>query len=193
MGVLIEYGLLRILATLMLVKLDPHPLTLILAVESDTEIHDALFPGVGALTTKWVTAAVEDAKPSSTSKWVYLGRTSTVLRRIGTYHVFVSRKSNFEIPNLAIAFNSGLGQIPSVLTSYNRAEAEADATLLRTLGAQLHCALGPRINPWGSLKLHPRPSKIYGFWSDNGWLAGGFFTNQVHRARDETDLRYGCI
>ncbi|KAJ7190580.1 hypothetical protein GGX14DRAFT_507204 [Mycena pura] len=109
-----------------------------------------------------------------------------------TYHGYVdSQGTKFAPPDLAIAFNSGASQesthtwpptfkvlvarkIRALFTAYNREEAEAEAGLLRTAGARLHPALGPGKNPWGSSKLIPEPSKVYGFYAVNGWLAGGF-------------------
>ncbi|KAJ7112656.1 hypothetical protein C8R44DRAFT_632024 [Mycena epipterygia] len=108
------------------------------------------------------------------------------------YHAFVAASgSKFNIPDLAIAFNSGFSdigtalwletarlliarKIPTVFTSYDRQEAQEEARLLREAGAQLHPALGPCKNLWGSLQLHPQPSKVRGFYSANGWIAGGF-------------------
>jgi hypothetical protein len=60
------------------------------------------------------------------------------------------------------------------LQSYNHEEVEGQAALLRAAGAKLHPAVGPTQNPWGSMKLHPSPHKVYGFDSGGGWLAGGF-------------------
>ncbi|KAJ6607178.1 hypothetical protein B0H10DRAFT_2073036 [Mycena sp. CBHHK59/15] len=109
-----------------------------------------------------------------------------------TYHSFIQKQgSKFEKPDLAIAFNSGSSQestatwpatfkalvqknIPSILTAYNREEAEAEAKLLSAAGANLRPSLGPRKNPWGSSKVIPEPNKVYGFYAVNGWLAGGF-------------------
>ncbi|KAF7337156.1 MYND-type domain-containing protein [Mycena venus] len=108
------------------------------------------------------------------------------------YHTFVRNQgSKFQKPDLCIAFNSGAsqvsthtwlptfkllveGKIPTVFTSFNREEAEGEAVLLRAAGAKLHPAVGPTRNPWGSINLRPSPHKVYGFNSDNGWLAGGF-------------------
>ncbi|KAJ7118362.1 hypothetical protein C8R44DRAFT_790625 [Mycena epipterygia] len=109
-----------------------------------------------------------------------------------TYHSFVRKKdTKFEKPDLCIAFNSGASQqsiaswpatfkllvdrkIPSMFTAYDREEAEGEAALLRTAGAQLLPGLGPSKNPWGSIKVIPEPNKVYGFYAGNGWLAGGF-------------------
>ncbi|KAJ7137091.1 hypothetical protein C8R44DRAFT_729007 [Mycena epipterygia] len=108
-----------------------------------------------------------------------------------TYHELVQKKgSEFEKPDLCVAFNSGASQpsmhtwpatfkvlverrIPSLFTSYNREEAELEAALLRAAGATLHSALGPTKNPWGSIHATPEPTKVYGFYAMNGWLAGG--------------------
>ncbi|KAJ6597471.1 hypothetical protein DFH09DRAFT_903985 [Mycena vulgaris] len=103
-----------------------------------------------------------------------------------TYHELVQKKgSEFETPDLCIAFNSGALQvsmhtwpatfqvlverrIPSLFTSYNREEAELEAALLRAAGATLHSALGPTKNPWGSIHVNPEPTKVYGFYAVNG-------------------------
>ncbi|KAJ6566300.1 hypothetical protein B0H19DRAFT_1137355 [Mycena capillaripes] len=109
------------------------------------------------------------------------------------YHDFVrSKGSEFQKPDLCIAFNSGASQssmetwpatfqvlvareIPSLFTSYNREEAEADAALLHAAGATLIPALGPAKNPWGSIHVTPVPVSLrYDFHAVNGWLAGGF-------------------
>ncbi|KAJ7711963.1 hypothetical protein B0H16DRAFT_584656 [Mycena metata] len=109
-----------------------------------------------------------------------------------TYHEFVANKgSEFESPDICIAFNSGASQasmhtwpptfkllveqkIPTLFTSFNREEAEGEAALLRAAGATLHPDLGPAKNPRGSLKVGPAQMKLYGFYADSGWLAGGF-------------------
>ncbi|KAF5360216.1 hypothetical protein D9757_010531 [Collybiopsis confluens] len=108
------------------------------------------------------------------------------------YHDYASeRRYKFTKPDLAIAFNSGLSQveveswertirflvdekIPSVFTSFNREEAEAEATILREAGADLLPLLGPRKNPWGSQLLRPEPTKVTGYYAVNGWLCAGF-------------------
>lgn len=46
--------------------------------------------------------------------------------------------------------------------------------MLRAAGAALHPALGPALNPWGSMKGFPMAHSVYGFQVENGWLAGGF-------------------
>ncbi|KAJ7436882.1 hypothetical protein B0H11DRAFT_636125 [Mycena galericulata] len=109
-----------------------------------------------------------------------------------TYHDFVEKQGNkFEKPDLCIGFNSGASQVPtykwpatfkllverklpSLFTAYNRDEAEGDAAMLRDGGAALHPALGPALNPWGSMKGIPTAHSVYGFQVENGWLAGGF-------------------
>ncbi|KAJ7660904.1 hypothetical protein DFH06DRAFT_988531 [Mycena polygramma] len=110
------------------------------------------------------------------------------------YHDFVREQgSDFERPDLCIGFNSGanhsasLGytwpatfkllverKIPSLITAFGREDAEKDAALLRAAGAALHPALGPILNPWGSMKAVPSPHSTYGFLVNSGWLAGGF-------------------
>ncbi|KAJ6562337.1 hypothetical protein B0H19DRAFT_1068981 [Mycena capillaripes] len=94
-------------------------------------------------------------------------------------------------PDLYIGFNSGAAQatwytwpttfkllverrISSLFTAYNRKEAEGDAAMLRAAGAALHPALGPALNPWGSMNGVPTAHSVYGFQVENGWLAGGF-------------------
>ncbi|KAJ7849169.1 hypothetical protein B0H13DRAFT_2403143 [Mycena leptocephala] len=109
-----------------------------------------------------------------------------------TYHELVQNKgSAFDTPDLCVAFNSGASQesmhtwpatfqvlverrIPSLSTSYNSEEAELEAALLRAAGVTLHSALGPTKNPWGSIHATLEPTKVYGFYATNGWLAGGF-------------------
>ncbi|KAF7329303.1 hypothetical protein MKEN_00191400 [Mycena kentingensis (nom. inval.)] len=109
-----------------------------------------------------------------------------------TYHGYISAQgTRFENPDLAIALNSGAAsdplsqaswlptvkalvvrKIPTLFTAFNADEANGDAELLRSAGAQL--VLEPTKNPWGSAKLIPEPAKVYGFYSQNGWIAGGF-------------------
>ncbi|KAJ7681930.1 hypothetical protein DFH06DRAFT_1029771 [Mycena polygramma] len=121
-----------------------------------------------------------------------LGRKRMQEHAACTYHEYVQKKgSEFEKPDLCIAFNSGASQmpmynwsptfrllvarkIPTLFTSYSREEAEADAALLRAVGATLRSGLGPAKNPWGSLTVRPVASRVYGFHAVNGWLAGGF-------------------
>ncbi|KAF9259006.1 hypothetical protein L218DRAFT_963991 [Marasmius fiardii PR-910] len=108
-----------------------------------------------------------------------------------TYHEYVKRQgTRYLKPDIAVAFNSGSSEnpaswketmellvkkkIPSVFTAYNRQEAEAESKLLKAAGATLVSGLGPCMNPWGSLKLIPEPNSVTGFYSTNGWLAGGF-------------------
>ncbi|KAJ7474413.1 hypothetical protein B0H11DRAFT_2035296 [Mycena galericulata] len=111
---------------------------------------------------------------------------------VDTYHGYVASKgSQFEKPDLCIAFNSGAAQIsqetwpatfkilvereiPTLFTSYTRHEAEGEAALLRASGATLHPELGPAKNPWGSLNVHAGTATVYGFQAESGWLAGGF-------------------
>ncbi|KAJ7829224.1 hypothetical protein B0H13DRAFT_2436056, partial [Mycena leptocephala] len=104
-----------------------------------------------------------------------------------TYHDFVQKKGpDFEKPDLCVAFNSGVAQvpmwtetvqllvakkIPSLFTSYSRDEAEADASLLQAAGAILHPGLRPAKNPWGSIHATPGSIGAYGFHAVNGWLA----------------------
>ncbi|KAJ7767820.1 hypothetical protein B0H16DRAFT_1412175 [Mycena metata] len=113
-------------------------------------------------------------------------------RASDTYHQFMANKgSEFEKPDLCIAFNSGASvvslhtwpptfkvlverKIPTLFTAFSREEAEGEAALLRAAGATLHPDLGPAKNPWGSMKLRPAHMKLYGFSADSGWLAGGF-------------------
>ncbi|KAJ7652662.1 hypothetical protein DFH06DRAFT_994915 [Mycena polygramma] len=115
-------------------------------------------------------------------------------RKLTDEHAFdlwQKKGSNFEKPDLCIAFNSGASQvsqgtwqptfkllaerkIPTVFTSYDRNEAECEAALMRAAGAKLHPGLEPVKNPWGSLNAHPAEMKVYGFYAGSGWLAGGF-------------------
>jgi splicing suppressor protein 51 len=62
----------------------------------------------------------------------------------------------------------------STIQAYNREEAEAEAEVLKSVGAKLNPALGPLRNRWGSILTRCEPSKVTGFYSVNGWLAGGF-------------------
>lgn len=41
-------------------------------------------------------------------------------------------------------------------------------------GATLHPELGPKPNPWASMISRTEPNKVTGFYTVNGWLAGGF-------------------
>ncbi|KAF5329761.1 hypothetical protein D9619_009283 [Psilocybe cf. subviscida] len=109
-----------------------------------------------------------------------------------TYDVFVRTEgTGFTNPDLAVAFNSGCSEevpwqwketlkllvdrhIPTVFTSYNHDEAQAESRLLESAGATLIPELGPRKNPWGSLLVKMEPNKITGFYAVNGWLSGGF-------------------
>ncbi|KAJ7207455.1 hypothetical protein GGX14DRAFT_455536, partial [Mycena pura] len=110
------------------------------------------------------------------------------------YHDIVRKQGgDFEHPDLCVGFNSGanhsttLGytwpatfkvlverKISSLITAFGREDAEKDAALLRDVGAALHPALGPILNPWGSMKADPSPHCVYGFLVNSGWLAGGF-------------------
>ncbi|KAJ6552023.1 hypothetical protein DFH09DRAFT_988435, partial [Mycena vulgaris] len=121
-----------------------------------------------------------------------LGRSYVLEYAAESYHEFVEKQgSKFEKPDLCIGFNSGAAQVPwytwpttfkllverklpSLFTAYNREEAEGDAAILRAAGAALHPALGPALNPWGSMKGFPTSQSAYGFQVENGWLAGGF-------------------
>ncbi|KAJ7246664.1 hypothetical protein C8J57DRAFT_1190284 [Mycena rebaudengoi] len=121
-----------------------------------------------------------------------LGRSYVLEYVAEPYHEFVEKQgSEFENPDLCIGFNSGAAQVtwytwpttfkmlverklPSLFTAYNREDAEGDAAMLRAAGAALHPALGPALNPWGSMKGFPMAHSVYGFQVENGWLAGGF-------------------
>ncbi|KAI3609917.1 zinc finger mynd domain-containing protein 17 [Moniliophthora roreri] len=118
-------------------------------------------------------------------------RTRVHEHHAATYHEYVKKQgSKYNRPDIAIAFNSGIHEsasswqetvellvqksVPFIFTSYNREEAEADAKLLKAAGAALHPNLGPMKNPWGSMRLIQEPNRVHGFYSTNGWLAGGF-------------------
>ncbi|KAJ7290646.1 hypothetical protein C8J57DRAFT_1164791 [Mycena rebaudengoi] len=121
-----------------------------------------------------------------------LDRSYVIEYAAAAYHDFVEKQDNkFENPDLCIAFNSGEAQVPSytwskifkllverklpsLFTAYNREDAEGDAAMLRAAGATLHPALGPALNPWGSMKGVPTVHSVYGFQVENGWLAGAF-------------------
>ncbi|KAJ7864740.1 hypothetical protein B0H14DRAFT_2735153 [Mycena olivaceomarginata] len=95
------------------------------------------------------------------------------------YHDFVRKQgSDFEHPDLCIGFNSGANHSAALgytlITAYGREDAEKDAAFLCAAGAALHPALGPVLNPWGSMKAVPSPHSTYGFLVNSGWLAGGF-------------------
>lgn len=62
--------------------------------------------------------------------------------------------------------------VPSI-QSYNRGEAEAEASILRRAGANLVSSLGPKKNPWASKIFRPEPNKVTGFYATNGWLCAG--------------------
>ncbi|KAG7086033.1 hypothetical protein E1B28_003554 [Marasmius oreades] len=108
-----------------------------------------------------------------------------------TYHEYVKKQgARYTKPDVAVAFNSGASdyagswketmkllvtkKVPTVFTAFNRQEAEVESKLLKAAGATLVPGLGPCKNPWGSLKLIPEPNRVTGFYSTNGWLAGGF-------------------
>ncbi|KAL1745784.1 hypothetical protein HDZ31DRAFT_81668 [Schizophyllum fasciatum] len=109
-----------------------------------------------------------------------------------TYHDYAIRLgSAYEVPDLAIAFNSGCSheareswegtikhlvrrKVPTVFTSFNREEAEGDSKRFADAGASLVPALGPRKNPWGRQVLVKEPHLVTGFYSCNAWLACGF-------------------
>ncbi|KAG6884773.1 hypothetical protein C0993_008376 [Termitomyces sp. T159_Od127] len=108
-----------------------------------------------------------------------------------TYHEYAkSLGDKFTKPDLAVAFNSGLSEdmsswrdtisflienkVPSVFTAYNREEAEAEARILSEAGARLIPELGPSRNTWRSISFKKEPQRVTGFYSVNGWLAGGF-------------------
>ena len=63
-------------------------------------------------------------------------------------------------------------QYISINQAYNHEEAEAEAAVLKSSGAKLK--LGPMKNKWGSMMARCEPSKVTGFYSVNGWVAGGF-------------------
>ncbi|TRM60620.1 hypothetical protein BD626DRAFT_504661 [Schizophyllum amplum] len=82
-----------------------------------------------------------------------------------TYHEYALRLgSAYEVPDLAVAFNSGCSQeardswvgtikhlvqrkVPTIFTAFNREEGEAEGKLFANAGATLVPALGPRKNP----------------------------------------------
>ncbi|KAK7026781.1 hypothetical protein VNI00_015439 [Paramarasmius palmivorus] len=107
-----------------------------------------------------------------------------------TYHDYVKKQgTRYTKPDIAVAFNSGCHESPSswtetfkvlvqqgvtcLFTSYNQEEANQDSKLLQSSGIQTQL-LGVKKNPWGSMKLANEPNRVYGFYSTNGWLAGGF-------------------
>ncbi|KAF8881407.1 hypothetical protein CPB84DRAFT_1735211 [Gymnopilus junonius] len=109
-----------------------------------------------------------------------------------TYHEFIAEQGNrFIKPDLAIAFDSVCckghiaswthtyqamfqRKIPSIFTAYNKEEAETEAVLFSGVGINLHPALGPRANPWGSWIWKPDARKLTRFYAVNSWISGGF-------------------
>ncbi|KAF8881412.1 hypothetical protein CPB84DRAFT_1851600 [Gymnopilus junonius] len=65
-------------------------------------------------------------------------------------------------------------KIPSVFTAYTREEAEVEAVLLSGVGIELHPALRPGPNPWGTMLWKPDPRKLTRFYAINSWISGGF-------------------
>ncbi|KAF7368233.1 Zinc finger mynd domain-containing protein 17 [Mycena venus] len=110
-----------------------------------------------------------------------LGRSYVLEYAADPYHEFVEKQGNkFENPDFCVGFNSGGGperKLPSLFTAYNREEAEGDAAVLRDAGAALHPALGPALNPWGSMKGVATVHSVYGFHVENGWLAESIQTS----------------
>ncbi|TFK62891.1 hypothetical protein BDN72DRAFT_776554 [Pluteus cervinus] len=120
------------------------------------------------------------------------GRSRTHQHFWDFYHIYASNLGQeYKKPDLAVAFNSGLSEnstepwrqtinfllehhVPSVFTSYNSIEAMKDAEVIAKAGAILHSNLGPIRNPWGSILCKKEPNRVTGFYSVNGWLAGGF-------------------
>ncbi|KAF8881409.1 hypothetical protein CPB84DRAFT_1735214 [Gymnopilus junonius] len=109
-----------------------------------------------------------------------------------TYHNYINDQgSQFERPDLAVAFNSVCGLadieswtrsyhalwlrgIPSIFTAYNFEEAELESVLFKGAGIQLISEFGPRPNPWGSQLSKIEPSAMALFFSVNRWISGGF-------------------
>ncbi|KAJ6465494.1 hypothetical protein C8R47DRAFT_1079277 [Mycena vitilis] len=95
-----------------------------------------------------------------------------------TYHQYVQMKgTEFEKPDLCIAFNSGESQVPSY--DWSRTFRVLVARKILTYAAprcRRDLAFQPRAhqNPWGSVTVTPTPGRVYGFQPVNGWLAGGF-------------------
>ncbi|CAA7264046.1 unnamed protein product [Cyclocybe aegerita] len=119
-------------------------------------------------------------------------RKRTQIHHPKTYHDFVqSQGSQFEKPDLAVAFDSGASQeeedswrktidllikekIPTIFTAFNEEEARGQARIFQAAEASLHQELTPKANPWGSLLAKIEPNKVLGFYAVNGWLSGGF-------------------
>ncbi|KIP02363.1 hypothetical protein PHLGIDRAFT_130769 [Phlebiopsis gigantea 11061_1 CR5-6] len=108
-----------------------------------------------------------------------------------TYHDYVAAQGPAYIPpDLAIAFNSGVGQqetaswfptvcllvgkkVPTVFTAFNREEVTLDREVLVDAGAQLLPGLeGP--NPWGSQMINTEPLRVNGYYANNMFITGGF-------------------
>ncbi|KAJ7718655.1 hypothetical protein B0H16DRAFT_1337352 [Mycena metata] len=100
--------------------------------------------------------------------------------------------ARYTVPDLAIAFNSGLADsfskqdwkrtiaflvsrnIPSLFTAYAQTDVVEVNTLLTEAGASSVLNLGPCRNPWGSMLGIRDVERPNGFYAENMWLAGVF-------------------
>jgi hypothetical protein len=64
-----------------------------------------------------------------------------------------------------------------LLQSLTHEQSVKDAKDLRKTGTKLKKELSPRINPWGSMQLRTDSNSIGidGFFTANGWIAGGSY------------------
>ncbi|KLO19473.1 hypothetical protein SCHPADRAFT_864940, partial [Schizopora paradoxa] len=93
------------------------------------------------------------------------------------------------MPDIAVAFNSGMHEndfskkswartikmlvkksVPTIATSYQSKEAEADFAFLQELGCRI--VISPHVNPWRSELAIKEPFGARGFYFQNGFIQG---------------------
>ncbi|EAU87763.2 hypothetical protein CC1G_11041 [Coprinopsis cinerea okayama7 len=116
-----------------------------------------------------------------------------ILNQVASYYDdFVKAKGqDFIKPDIAAAFDASSDvkpwkatiktltkwKVPAIFTSLTHEQSVKDAKDLRKTGTKLKKELSPRINPWGSMQLRTDSNSIGidGFFTANGWIAGGSY------------------
>ncbi len=117
-------------------------------------------------------------------------RVSVHIHQTNTFHDYVLQGvGERRMPDIAVAFNAGMHEneaskagwapsvkmlakegVPTIVTSYQVKEAEADGAFLRDMGCNI--VIPSHINPWRSELAIKEPCGARGFYFVNGFIQG---------------------
>jgi len=112
------------------------------------------------------------------------------IHQTSTFHDYILQGAGERrMPDIAVAFNGGIHEnegskagwaptvkmlakegVPTIVTSYQAKEAEADGAFLRDMGCNI--VIQPHINPWRSELAIKEPCGAKGFYFVNGFIQG---------------------